>query len=381
MQAEKKLRKARIHLVQRAPFFGSLALHMNLKEDNSIPTTAVDPHNNLIYNTEFVEKITFEETLGVVAHEVMHCALNVFGRRKGRDMMIWNMAHDYAINLLILDSGLTLPEGVLINDKYRGWTAEQIYEDLVKNGEKPGDPNGQPGEGGLGLGEQGGCCDHSKYDELSSSQKRNEGEKWKQKVAASANAAKMRGNLPSGMERYIDDLLNPQVPWQQILRQFCRDLMLRKDYSYRRPGRRSQSVGWYTPSMPPSMGVPGVYVDTSGSMSRDDLRASLSEIREIIEECKIPVRIIFGDADVASELESDDIDEIIAKCSGGGGTDFRPFFQKMQDEPPSGVIVFSDLDGPFPNEAPSYPVMWVCPGWHKDPPFYTENLIEISNKG
>ncbi|HKZ43337.1 MAG TPA: hypothetical protein VJ044_20430, partial [Candidatus Hodarchaeales archaeon] len=85
MNAELKLRKARIQLIKRQPFFGTLALHLELVKTNSIPSTAVDGKNNLLYNEDFINKIQLEPCIGVVAHEVMHLALDVFGRRKGRD--------------------------------------------------------------------------------------------------------------------------------------------------------------------------------------------------------------------------------------------------------------------------------------------------------
>jgi hypothetical protein len=39
----------------------------------------------------------------------------------------WNEACDYAINPLLLDAGLSLPDGVLVDHRFRGMSAEQIY--------------------------------------------------------------------------------------------------------------------------------------------------------------------------------------------------------------------------------------------------------------
>lgn len=44
---------------------------------------------------------------------------------------------------------------------------------------------------------------------------------------------------------------------------------------------------------------------------------------------------------------------------GGGGTDFRPLFDRLaeESEPPAGVVYRTDLAGSFPDEPPQYPVI------------------------
>jgi hypothetical protein len=68
--------------------------------------------------------------MGTLEHEVMHPALQHHTRRNGRDPSRWNMACDYAINPILVDAGLTLPEGVLLEDRFRGMSAERIYNQL-----------------------------------------------------------------------------------------------------------------------------------------------------------------------------------------------------------------------------------------------------------
>jgi predicted metal-dependent peptidase len=49
---------------------------------------------------------------------------------------------------------------------------------------------------------------------------------------------------------------------------------------------------------------------------------------------------------------------IVLRACGGGGTDFRPVFAALEEEPPVALVYLSDLDGRFPDEAPSFPVLW-----------------------
>jgi predicted metal-dependent peptidase len=76
----------------------------------------------------FVETLNAAELAGVLAHEVMHPALQHHTRRGDRDQKRWNMACDYAINPLLLDAGLTLPKDVLIEYRFCGMSAERIYK-------------------------------------------------------------------------------------------------------------------------------------------------------------------------------------------------------------------------------------------------------------
>src|SRR5882724_9127319 len=94
--------------------------------------------------TDFVETLNAATLAGTLAHEVMHPALHHHVRRSGRDPKRWNMACDFAINPLLIDAGLNLPEGVLLDNRFRGMSAEQIYNLLEMEAER--DPGGKDEE-------------------------------------------------------------------------------------------------------------------------------------------------------------------------------------------------------------------------------------------
>jgi predicted metal-dependent peptidase len=64
----------------------------------------------LFYNPSFVDTLNSATLVGVLAHEVMHPALQHHLRRSTRNPRRWNIACDYAINLLLLGERLSLPE-------------------------------------------------------------------------------------------------------------------------------------------------------------------------------------------------------------------------------------------------------------------------------
>jgi hypothetical protein len=109
---------------------------------------------SLYYNPEFVDTLNSATLAGVLAHEVMHPALQHHVRRSGRDPRRWNEACDYAINPLLLDAGLSLPDGVLVDHRFRGMSAEQIYN--LREGEaqpQSGGQNSASDGAGTGAGE------------------------------------------------------------------------------------------------------------------------------------------------------------------------------------------------------------------------------------
>ncbi len=126
------------------PFFGSLLFRLKGRESRSIPTMATDGVS-LYFNPDFVDTLNSATLAGVLAHEVMHPALQHHVRRSGRDPMRWNEACDYAINPLLLDAGLSLPNGVLVDHRFRGMSAEQIYN--LRDAEAQPQSSGQNSEG------------------------------------------------------------------------------------------------------------------------------------------------------------------------------------------------------------------------------------------
>src|SRR5205807_8634149 len=131
LASEAQLARARTELMLNQPFFGTLCLRLKLVPMPSFPTMATDGRR-LVYNPAFVEKLTPAELEGVLAHEVMHCALAHHCRRGERDQRLWNEAADYAINPIVLKNGLVLTAGALVKSEYECLSAEDIYARLLQ---------------------------------------------------------------------------------------------------------------------------------------------------------------------------------------------------------------------------------------------------------
>jgi predicted metal-dependent peptidase len=132
-----KLITARIALLLKAPFFGNLATRLKLENaDEWCPTAATDGRK-FYYNSEFINKMPSKQVEFLMGHEVLHCVYDHMGRRGERDPRVWNIADDYCVNQDLLDQriGEKIPVG-LFDTKYRGWSAEEVYDDLMKNAKK-----------------------------------------------------------------------------------------------------------------------------------------------------------------------------------------------------------------------------------------------------
>src|ERR1700733_5964141 len=140
-----RIQKARTSLIRDHPFFGSLLFRLKGRESRSVQTMATDGVS-LFYNPDFVETLNEATLAGTLAHEVMHPALHHHVRRSGRDPKLWNQACDYAINPLLVDAGLSLPDGVLIDDRFRGMSSEQIYNLLESDSETGQDSSKEDGD-------------------------------------------------------------------------------------------------------------------------------------------------------------------------------------------------------------------------------------------
>ena len=125
--------RARSSLLLKQPFFGTLCLRLGAEFTEDIPTAGTNGEKLLI-NPTFFLKCTAEQRVGLLAHEVMHCVYMHVIRLNERDPFLWNVAGDYVINLVVTDAGMILPEGGLLDEKYRDMSADEIYTTLQKSG-------------------------------------------------------------------------------------------------------------------------------------------------------------------------------------------------------------------------------------------------------
>lgn len=345
-EALKKLSTARAQLLlnKGQGFWGVLALRLKLVEDASHKTLAVDG-KHVFYNPEFVLGLTDSLCRSAMAHEVMHCVFGHMRRRADRNPRKWNRAGDYAINLVLEEGGFEIGENWLLNKAYAGMTADEIYAML---------PDPDDGSDSDALDEI--MPSHSPADAAA------QAVEWQIAAVQAAAQAKKAGTLPGSLERLVEEITEQKVDWKSALRAFMTE-RAKDDYSWSRPNRRFLSAGLYLPGMySEAMGEVAVVIDTSGSIDQATLNAFGAEIKSIVDNTKpLMTRVIYCDAEVNHVDEFTAEQELHFKMHGGGGTDFRPPFDYIEQHglKPACLVYLTDGYGPFPDEPP-YPTMWVC---------------------
>ena len=187
-------------------------------------------------------------------------------------------------------------------------------------------------------------------------------QQWTRRIASAAHAAKTAGKLPGVLDQFVTTLLKPRRSWKNELRAFTTSV-IKRTYTWKKLGRRTASLV-RTPGMLPDQPTAVVYIDTSGSMSDAELQRCLSETYAIAQLCNAQVHLILGDAEIYYSGMKKAQDLMRLKEVQRGGTDFTVLFKHIEDtfrHKPAVLIGFTDLCGPFPEKAPSFPVVWCRP--------------------
>ena len=360
--------KQREALVLSQPFFGALALCLALVEDPACQNLWVDGVR-LGYNPAYVASLDDLELRGVLAHEVLHVANGHCWRMGARDQERWNRACDYAVNPLVLNAQFKLPQGVLLDGRYLGKSAEEIYA-MLRQEESSQQPDAEAGSGSgtepspQASGQQPappstGCGEVRQY--TGADRPAVEGE-WRVAVNQAAKAAKMRGALPGDLEHLVEAALRPSVDWRAVLHRFAAQAA-RSDYSWKVPNRRYAHLGLYLPSLYSEAVGDAVFVrDSSGSVFDETQRQFAAEIIAVHQHLQ-PARLIVIDCDTrVTQVQIFERDEVVdlRPLKGGGGTSFKPPFVWLEQEgiEPAFLVYLTDLYGPFPAAAPAYPALW-----------------------
>lgn len=320
--------------ISHYPLLGALAAGFKIIENEAecrrleIQTAAVDVTEGKIYvNPCFA--LTGEELKFVLAHEYLHAGLLHHERRQGRDAYLWNIACDYVINgwLYEMQIGI-MPEEVLYDEKLKGLSAEEIYDQMIGDLKK--------------LKRQNTFRGYGKGDIISSAfgSKTKPGmdldEFYKSALAQGLEFAQEigRGLIPAGLIEEIRALSMPPISWDVELAKWfdCWFEPIERIRSYARPSRRQSA----SPEIPrPGYRFLeealegrtfGVVLDTSGSMEPKLLGKALGAIASYAQAREVPfVRVIFCDATAydAGYLAPEEIAGRVC-VKGRGGTVLQP---------------------------------------------------------
>ena len=358
-QAEDALSRAKIALMvePKAVFYASICLSLKHIFTEDIPTAGTDGRC-VYYNPHFfLNECTKKERIGLVLHEILHVAFMHALRKSGRIHKKWNAACDYVINLIIEEAGFELPKCRLLDKKYKGMDSEGVY-DLLPDNECP-EPD---------------YDDLMEPDESLTPEELKEIEKEIDDILIQAAIQTKQqtgsyGSIPGDLERYIDSLINPKVPWFRLLRNFFTVMTSKMNWTFRRPNRRYLPSGHYLPTRyGTALCEIAVAVDTSGSVSQAQFTHFISEVAAILKELK-PTAIHFMQFD--TQIKSIDTVKNLAdlkkiQFKGMGGTNVNCVMDWAIENKPHVLIMFTDGYFSAPRDEPKCPTIWII---HDNPSY------------
>ena len=376
LNAEERLSKAVVAIMGH-PRYTALAGVLMLGEktiEEDIPTACTNGRD-VKYGRAFVDGLTDAELRGLVLHEdeghKLYRHLTTWRWMYDIDPFLANCACDYVINIRIVDDNkddgfAKLPEGGLVDERFRGMDEAQVFHILRKeqDSQPPGGSGGsdsQDNESGSGSGQADGLengtlqsgagLDQHDWDgaqELSDEEKHELARDIDEAIRQGALAA---GKMGGTGNRDLGELLQPQVDWREVLREFVQTTCAGSDYStYSRPNRRLMSQGIYMPSgISEQVEELVIAIDTSGSIGQSELTEFLSEVKGVCDTVKPnKVRLLYWGCSVVGD-ESYDMHELeqlttSTKPKGGGGTDVNCVTQYMAKKSikPQAAIVLTD---------------------------------------
>ena len=404
---QRKWIETRSALLWKCPAFTYILFQMLCRKGDSnaaiftdqVPIAATDG-SNLILNPEKFFEFTLDERVFIVAHEILHCILNHCSlslpmRRNNKvkftdgtdlpyDAELMNVAMDLVINDTLIADKIGKFPTIGLHDPATATRADgflDAYRKVWKQDEKCGGGKGNTSRGkgfdvimdpGTGQGK----------DPQQAAQDRSQ-TSWDTAVAAALASAKAQGKLPAALERLLQEVIEPQVAWQDHIRAFFARKVGGGGYNWRKPDRRLIQRDIYAPERAGNgCGMIVVAIDTSGSINQKILDVFFGEMRGIIDDVRPQlIHVVWCDAmvhKVDTVENAMDIDGL--KPAGGGGTRFEPVFEWIADQSmaPDALVYLTDGLGSFPKDAPAYPVVWgAIKGYNVKYPFGEVVEIEI----
>ncbi len=415
-----------------APYFGVMLRGLVRREVDGLGTIGVTKDGVMLWDAAFVEKVDVGELAVVLMHEVMHVVLKHHERAEQMGIVpdpspeahtkaaMANCAMDMCINeelekiSKIPAGGVTpatfgQPLGLTFEERYRLLQQEVKKQRQPKPGEDQQQDNGvdeaQDGEKqkpGAGKGWCGSAAGRPVPQEPASKGQRDgegrseaEMERFRKATAEAVkeHEAKGRGNVPGSLSRWADTVLQPpKIHWREKLARIVRGAVAYRsgcsDYTWGKISRRQAGVGFgvgrpVIPALHSPVPRVMVAVDSSGSVSAEELAAAMAETAGILAAVGAAVDYCVCDAAVHTMKSVRTVQEAMAGVIGGGGTDFRPVFDELEKRKPriDTLIFFTDGCGPAPVEPPAHTsVIWVLIGQHAQEPCTWGEMIRVSDE-
>ncbi len=397
-----------VKLRRHHPFFATLSLYIDYQFTEQIDHFDA-AGSKVRLNPNYFSKINNGERAGVLLHLTLHCALLHETRCGPRIPEIWNIAADIVVNQMIVDSSFTPPPGTATEPRYAKFSVEFIYTKLLERAKSLADAMKESvtTANAASTNTQQSHCDKNNTSQTVESTEENSDQPetnnqysesewikalqvmyptiydiqksqsnsnlieqnktetyWKNALRCARAVERMstqtQGLLPDGANRAIDEILCPQLDWRTVLWRF----MSKTPCDYNGFDRRFIHQHLYLDQLEGESLKVHIAVDTSGSIGDTQLAQFRAEIETIVRcYSGIKGQLYFVDAEVYGPYQLTH-DMQVVTAEGGGGTDFRVFFQTLEEQTDpfeqALCIYLTDGYGDFPDKPPAIPMLWVA---------------------
>ena len=356
-----KIAKITMMMQRDTAFYTAILFSLKQNITEEIPTAATDGRTLLI-NPAFFWDLPLNERITLLAHEVLHVALDHMHRRGNRNPELWNVAADYVINYCLVAANYKLPAGGLYDSQYANMTTEQVYALLDKKSNQ----------------EQQKLISQCNIDVQYPEQAKDPGNAVTQDevtdiILRATTQAKAMGQSPGSIPGEIDinlqRTLNPPLPWKIILPRYLTEFS-KDNYTFKRPNRRFMPDFYLPTAHSEAICNLAICVDTSSSVEDHQFNDFITKIYEMQKMMKPKkISIMAFNTQFVSEQELDEYDDPFKKLKfkGRGGTRIQPAHEWIAKNKPTVAIIFTD--GEFNQTSPidkSIPIIWLIynnPGW------------------
>jgi predicted metal-dependent peptidase len=413
MTTAERITKAKVSLILNNSFFGQLIGYLIPIETDKVSTMGVDIYGKFYYNPAWVDKLSDNQITAVLMHEVMHLAYQHVSRFQERDLKIWNIAADLKVNNDLigigernLPAGGILPQqhdcfsmnnGALVIDKISEKSTEETYNIFYHYFQKNSinitvDQNGKISVSGKGLTKE----DKEKIESLikdlqpdsmdgkspNREEQKEQSRIWQERIASALQVSKTKGDIPGGLQRELNKLENPEIPWQRVLRE--RFNRISHARTWKKVNKRLLPNYFSGKTKVNSINA-FIAIDSSGSVTKDELTKFISEIYGITKSfTKFKFYITSCDSAMHTVYELTERTKnklTTIKLKGGGGTSFVPVFkyiEKVLKNKIDCLVYFTDGYGEYPEKKSPYHTYWILNSDYKEVPFGTMHTFDTS---
>ncbi len=343
--ARQRLSGTTILMLEQQAFFGTLLINAKVSLCDAV--TAYTDGQHIFIGSGFCQRLSSQELLAVLAHEVLHIALCHVQRTEYRNRQIWNIACDVVVNSMLEAAGFEVPKGAILIPAFDGMDAETIYDSLLGDHEQAAEMGIVPGfENGEVIPSNDLNHDNPVANGASHQQM------WKNTIEQAANSYKA-GTQPAWLKRLLQRSA-AKIDWRKLLSRYFTSA--RDDYSGF--DRRNLYRRYYLPQLASETVQVALCIDTSGSIEGEILARFLGEVQSLTQSTNANVKLYYADADISGPYPLKRRGALPAPV-GGGGTDFRPFFDAIKPGKFDLCVYLTDGYGTFPNQPPSMPCLWL----------------------